>query len=61
MLPSTYFNYTVKSTRMVRRYQRNNQKPQIEEGHIIPWRNKKEQKDKQRSTKHYTESLRSKY
>jgi hypothetical protein len=36
----------------VRRYQRGNQKPQIEEGHTIHGQKEKEQRDKQRSTKH---------
>ena len=33
-----------------------NQKPSIEEGHTIQWPKEKVQKDKQRSTKHYTEN-----
>ena len=34
--------------------QRGYQKSYIEEGQIIQWPNEKGQKDKQRSTKHYT-------
>ena len=36
------------------RYQRGNQKPQIEERQTIQWSKEKGQRDKQRSTKHYT-------
>jgi hypothetical protein len=40
-------------------YQRGNQNPYIEEGQTTQWPKEKGQKDKQRSTKHYTENLRS--
>jgi len=33
-----------------------NQKPKIEEGQTPQWPKEKEQKDKRRSTKHYTEN-----
>ena len=33
-----------------------NQKPYIEEGHIIPWSGEKEQNNKQRCTKDYTKN-----
>jgi hypothetical protein len=36
------------------RYQRGNQNPQIEERQTIQWSKEKGQRDKQRSTKHYT-------
>jgi hypothetical protein len=43
-------------SRRVRIHQRGNQNPQIEDGRTIQWRKEKGQKDKQRSTKHYTKS-----
>jgi hypothetical protein len=46
--------YDVLSLRKVWRYQRDNQKPQLEEGHSMQWQ-KKRQKDKQRWIKQYTE------
>ena len=41
--------------RKVWRHQRGNQKPKIEGRNTIQWQKEKEQKDKQGSTKHYTE------
>jgi len=38
----------------IQRYQRGNQKPYIEEEQTTQWPKEKGQKDKQRSTKHYT-------
>ena len=37
---------------MAKRYQRGNQNPSIEEEQTTQWTKEKEQKDKQRSTKH---------
>jgi len=42
--------------RRVWRYQRGNQNPYIEEEQTTQWPKEKVQKDKQRSTKHYTEN-----
>ena len=44
--------------RKVLRYQRGNQKLQIEEVQTIQWPKEKGQKEKQLSTKHYTENKR---
>ena len=44
--------------RKVVRYQRGNQKLQIEEVQTIQWPKEKGQKEKQLSTKHYTENKR---
>ena len=45
--------YPLKTTiRKVERYQRANQNPYIEEEQTTQWPKEKEQKDKQRSTKH---------
>ena len=41
------------------RYQRDNQNPYNEEGQTTQWPKEKGQKEKQRSTKHYTENKRS--
>jgi len=45
--------------RRVWRYQRGNQNLYIEEWQTAQWAKEKGQKDKQRSTKHYTENQRS--
>jgi hypothetical protein len=47
--------HTITTTRIVWRYQRGNKNLQVKEGQTMQWPNKKEQKDKQRSTKYYTE------
>ena len=47
-------NKNNKSSRRVWRYQRCNQNPYNEEWQITQWPTEKGQKDKQRSTKHYT-------
>jgi hypothetical protein len=39
-------------TRRVRRYQRSNHNPEIEEGQTIQWPKEMGEKEKQRSTKH---------
>jgi len=41
-------------TRKLWRYQNGQKKPWVEEGQTIQWPNEKRQKDKQRSTKHFT-------
>ena len=46
----------IQIARRVWRYQRGNQNPYIEEGQTIQWSKEKVQKDKQRSTKQYTEN-----
>ena len=45
---------TTRCQRRVWRYQRGNQNPYIEEGQRAQWSKEKWQKDKQRSSKHYT-------
>jgi len=45
--------------RRVWRYQPGNKNPEIEESQTTQWPEEKGQKDKQRSTKHYTQNKRS--
>ena len=46
----------MKDRRKDSRYLKGNQKPYIEEGHVIPWSGEKGQNNKQRFTKDYREN-----
>ena len=47
---------TFSKKKRVWRYEKGNHNPEIEEGQTTQWLKEKEKKDKQRSTKRYTEN-----